>query len=632
MHTLAQVGDAAPSLIVSLALLLPPGYALLHLLGSRLSGTARLAAAFALGYTVVLPLLWAEIRLGRPWLVLPVCAAALLWLRPGISSLRAARALAPDLGVALLLAAYAFVANVGDVSSLGGGVSVRYGFDVTDRLFYTTVAAELTRAPASAIENPVFSGTSLTYSYLPSLAGLLIHLYAGVPLLVVFVAQLPALAMFFVGVATLGLSEEWSLLPRSARWIAALLVALGGDLSYLGAPAPWAIERLRHFLMFFSFSAESLLYNTWMFGLPIALASLILARRHLAEGSRGDLLAGALVLGCLWQTKVFAFAALWLGCVAAGLLGRRRRPLILAAAAGLVALPLALWTLISGAGQPPLALAPLYLVDYALASTPSLAALGLAPWAFTPLFLAGGFGLRLLGSPLLVREWRRDETGGHALLGSTIVASTAAALLFRGQPTDLEAVQFLFVAHSLAWLYAAPVLAGLLLRPQAAYRLGAALLLAAAVFGPVRYVGRKWSPEWFSAPGSFDSARAQLTPTMMEACRFLERSARPTDRILVPVDLDRGARPLIVSALSGRRVAAQLTAFGIGRTEASRRAELAKEFFATSDPARALTLLRILDAQWVWEDPSRPLGYQPAWLDRAFASPDTRLYRVRPRD
>jgi hypothetical protein len=79
-------------------------------------------------------------------------------------------------------------------------------------------------------------------------------------------------------------------------------------------------------------------------------------------------------------------------------------------------------------------------------------------------------------------------------------------------------------------------------------------------------------------------------------------------------------------------VAAQLTAFGIGRTEASRRAELAKEFFATSDPARALTLLRILDAQWVWEDPSRPLGYQPAWLDRAFASPDTRLYRVRPRD
>ena len=79
--------------------------------------------------------------------------------------------------------------------------------------------------------------------------------------------------------------------------------------------------------------------------------------------------------------------------------------------------------------------------------------------AATLLFVAGAFGVRLLGLVALVRSARSDATGLHAFVASTILAAVTASLVLRGHPFAIDGVQFLMFALYLSWLHAGPVVA-----------------------------------------------------------------------------------------------------------------------------------------------------------------------------
>jgi len=182
-------------------LTVPLGLLTLRPLRLDVSPLARLAMAIGVGLCLALPALVVELATGGPWLVLPLAIGSLLFLRPGGSLLPPLRSVAPELIAALFLGLVALLANQGDAVGDSSGLSVRVGFDISDRAFYGRVAQELERAPIWAVENPAFAPLPLQYSYLPSLAGVLLHRYAGVDALAAFGTALPAIGLTFTGIA-----------------------------------------------------------------------------------------------------------------------------------------------------------------------------------------------------------------------------------------------------------------------------------------------------------------------------------------------------------------------------------------------------------------------------------------------
>ncbi|HET7291757.1 MAG TPA: hypothetical protein VFM88_04980 [Vicinamibacteria bacterium] len=631
MHALGPAGSALFALIAAAALLLPPGYAALRAAGVRASGMAGLTLAFASGFTLVLPLVWIEGRLGGPYLVVPCAVLCALWLRPGRAALEAVRSLRFELLLPLLFAVLAFLANRLDVQATSEGISFRPGFDVADRVFYAAVAEELGRAGPGGVENPVFAGLPLQYAFLPCLAGLLLGRYTGAPLTLAFLVQWPVVGLFLVGVAVLGFLEDAGVRGRLTRWSTALLVVLGGDLSFLTQESPAPFARFGRFFVFFSFSAESLFYNPWTFGLPLTLALLIAARGFLRDGHRGRLALAALLIAGLWQTKAFAVAALLAGGLAAAVATRRARVLVLTAAGALAVLPLLLWAAATGAAREglPLRVAPLLLVKTAVANSPTLAALHerLGLVAIVPIFLVGGFGVRLLGLRALVAEARSDASGFGVWLLASLAATTVAALLVAGNPTAIEGVQFLLLAQLLLWLHAGPALSQLASRWPV---LGAALL-GLALASPAGYLGRKIAPGLYRSQGSRDAESIAIPSAALDACRYLSARSAPADRLLVPLDGPSGAvaaRGLYLAALCGRRVPAAVAPFHVSADVASRRIDAVRRVYAAEDAASADAALDALAVAWVWEDDHSPLRFASPRLALAFASGSTRLYRV----
>jgi hypothetical protein len=630
--------DSALSLLVFALLMLPPGYAALRLAGSRGTGPGGLAAALGLGWAIVLPLVLLETMLGGRYLILPIVVVCLVWLRPGREALRQARTLLPDLVLPLALGLLFHLANASDFALGPAGASMRLGFDVGDRISYSLVADELLRAAPHRLENPLFAPLPMQYSLWPALAGLLLRAYAGASGLAAFVWQQPAIGAVCVGVAVAGLLGEWGA-PRAARLLTTLLVVLGGDLSFLTATLNrTGLERSGHFFAFYSFSAESLLYNPWVWGLPIALVSLILAGRYLEGGRRADLVLCGLVLGALWQTKVFAFLALVAAAALAALATRRVR-LAAVAAAGLVGgAPWLLLTALSpgGRGGWPLSLEPLRAVRASLevnATLRSAAGLlgdsGPAMMALAALlFLAGGLGVRLAGLPRLWREARRDPGGAHALAAAAVAVSVVASLALRGQPMAIDGIQFLTFAQYLLWLYAGPALAALAARGAWPVAVGLAGL---ALVAPVRSLAEKMAPERFTAPGSLDRVRVVLRPATVAACEWLRTTADPRDRVLLSLDGDPedvgGVKPLLVAALSRRRVSVYGVPLGVSMDRVIERREWTRRVFEATGPGEVQEALDRLGAQWVWEDAAHPLRVTPPGWEAHQPAPGVRLLR-----
>jgi hypothetical protein len=623
------------SLAVVALLLLPPGYGALRLAGSRADGPAGLAAALALGWAIVLPVLLLEVALHGRYLVPALAVVCLAWLRPGRAAAVQARALLPDLALPLALGAMAYAANASDFRIGPGGASVRLGFDVADRVTYSLVADELLRAAPHRLENPLFAPLPMQYSLFPALAGLLLRGYAGADGLAAFLWQLPAIGLVFVGLAVTGLLAEWGA-SRSTRVVTTLLVALGGDLSFLTVTRDrTGLERSSHFFAFHSFSAEALLYNPWVWGLPLTLAALILAGRWLNGGRAPELALLGLVVGALFQTKVFAFLALVAGSLVAALLLRSRRQAAVAGAALLGGAP---WLWLTGLtpggrGGWPLVADPLRPVRLSMEVNATLRSAASAFGDAGPLtlllgtlvFLAGGLGVRLFGVPYLLRQARSDASGLHAFVGLTMAIAVCASLALRGHPMAVDGIQFLMLTQYLSWLYAGPALVAWL--AQGVWLV--APLIAVALVAPVTSLARKIAPARFTAAGSLDRVRVTLRPDTLAACEWLRARSDPRDRLVLPLAGDPedvgGMKPLLVAALARRRVVAYGAPLGIPVERVAERREWTRRVYEETDAAVVQDALDRLGAQWIWDDAARPLRATPAGWEPQQAATTIRL-------
>jgi hypothetical protein len=426
------------------------------------------------------------------------------------------------------------------------------------------------------------------------------------------------------------------------RVLAAGLVALGGDLSFL-VPTTNVLERTRHFWVFHSFSAEALLYNPWTLGAPLLFSALLVAARAL-EGSRGALAAAGLLIGSLWPTKLFAFACLTaaLGLVAA--LTRKAAPIGLALCSLACAAPWLALALHTGWSEAPFVVSPFYPVYSLLAASPKLenvaSRLGLigeetrgsVPGLviLSLLCLAGALGVRLLGLRTLVQRARRGTPAVHQVVAAAVAVGALLAFAVVGSPTRLEGTQFLMVALYLLWPYAAESLANLAGGPPLG-RLLSVVLVAAAVVGPVGYLARKRLPERLTAADSWDHRRFVLGAPTLEACGWLRESSTRGARLALPLRGDPenvgGLLPLHVAAASARRVAAGPTDVHVSPSLGDERRALAERLFETRSAEELGGVLDALGADWIWEPPDRPLAVRPRSLELRFASARVRLYR-----
>ncbi len=624
--------------ILFFGVLLPPGLVAVRLARIEATPLLRLAMALGFGFSMVLALLLLELQMGGPWLLLPTVAIAIGVSRPSLRQVTHLRGIAPDLIVAVLLACLALWVNAGDLRFGPGGVSARVGFDVSDRTLYAMVAQELERAPVQRMQNPAFAGMPLHYSYFPSLAAILLHRYAGVPLLQACTTYLPALGLGLTGLMTCALAQSLGARGWVTRSLSALLVALGGDLSFLVPHVndSW-LERARHFYVFYSYSGEVLFYNPWAFGLPLAMATILWASGYCKVGSGMSLLAAATVTAALFETKAFAFLPLWLAVACLGLTGRDRRLLALAGASLALVSPALFLTL--GRGDPresaPLLLGPLAFVKDAVAANPTLSTIaahaGLAATAV--LILAAGFGLRLVGLPRLLQLIATHTEARLAAVA--MVIATALALCLRGNPTRLDGAQFLVLPQALLWLFAAPAVHAISRRGLASRLLGGVFVVAAAV-SPLRYIAMKRFPEFLTTPGSMDRLRFTLSPSTVEACKWLSVHSRPAETLVLPLvgDLENrgGLKPLYVAAIAERRIAGQGVPYLVAPNIVMERNTAIERLYSTRDPAEGERILAGLGATWVWVDAARPLRFRSARLEWQANFGPTTLLRLAPEE
>ncbi len=636
--------DLAASTAVALFLVAAPGFALLRWARLDSHDSPSVGPALALGYTAVLPLRLLELHTGLP-LVLPAAAVSILRIQP--CRLRPTRAAVASLLLPLALGVIAFCVCAGDVrEEPGGGYEFRVGFDVSDRAIYAMISQELTRSAPPSAQNPLFAGAPLTYSFFPCLFGSLLERYGLASSPDIFLWHLPALAFVMLGFCLDGLLAALGVVSRGHRLLTATLMVLGGDLSWLlDARNFTAQERTSHFLVFHSFAAEALYYNPWMFGLPLTLAGLHLSLRWFRQGEGRALVAAAMVLGGLWETKVFALVPLVAGTLTAGLAFREPRLVALGAAVCVFATPWAVLTVLSGGRGAPVPVAPYLLlpVRYALQTIRGLEAVAAyvsqggtgSTWVLTtlvPAYLVGCFGVRLVGLGRLMAQVTGDTLGLHRMVATSVAFSVGCGLALVGRPVATDGVQFLALALYVLWLYAGPVLGDLLLC-RGSKRLLGALLIVVALAGPTRYLSLKLFPA-LSTPGSWDQRFIALPGPVVAACAWLRAGTPASDALLMPVlggpgDLG-GLKPLYVALLAERRLATYATDFAVSPVLGNMRRQAAATVYSTASPAEAERAVEALGARWVWEDSALPLAFKSRRFVRRFESPLVSIYEFVP--
>lgn len=628
-----QVGWLLQIVTAFLLLGAPVGFAVLKVCGRR-PRASDLGLALGLGYAVLPALLLGELHIRRPWLVLPAVVLGVVVVGREWADLKWSRSDGVDAGVALLLAGFASYVNGLDVVSTAGDISFRAGWDVSDRAFYAAVARAVARMPPPTTENPLFAGVPLQGHYYPSLLALLLEQYAGIDLIRGVLVGLPVLGLFWLGLVTPPLMREAF---GEARWRVAaltiLLIVLGGDLSWLlPATNPTLLERTRHFFVFHSWSAQTLLISQWGLGVPLALALLLSTRRSLDSVHGLSLAPVSLLAGALFETRVFAVGPLIAGVLVAAAVRRDRRALLTVAAMIAGCLPwLALTLVMPARGYAPFHIFPLAAVRKLLVTVPAFEPVivqahanssvwGLVLGVGTLLLLFGGFGLRLAGLARLVRLALDDPF--HLAMASSMAVAVAAGLLLIGDPLPADGMQFLIWSQLVSWPYAAQALV-LAVRP---------FLVAAAVaiscVAPSYYVAVKAFPERLTTIGALDRERDHVDAGALAACRWLERSAAPGDRLIVPLDaaLDpRGTRTLQLALLSDVSIVAAAAPFSVSNLDRAERQRIATALYQTDDRGSAEAILERWRVRWVWEDAAARLRFDSARLRVAFSSAEVRL-------
>ena len=397
------------------------------------------------------------------------------------------------------------------------GIAVYGDYDSYDLSHYAAWASDATHTipPKAAF----YAGHGLHAAYYPQLVLTMAHRFVDVPLLPIYFGY--AWPVFL----TLGALTAFVLVrriaPTGAAMLAAVLLLVGSDFSYLAAwllPAKtFQWDYVLWPTNFLAPTMEVLHFNTWTPSLPIFFTALYALARSVQGGAFGWTVAGAFLIAVLFQFKPFAYIILMAGaCGAFVFAGRdwalRRRLGILIGLAGLFTIPLIYNVLTlpvedrrSRLVFELFVLPERMLIKLNLTEAFARFAASLAPvsqlqrpillLAATALFLAVGPGIRWLGAARIWRALKGDTTGDGAVwrtLGWVVIAGVALPFVIATEPY-VDTLQFYQTGLYVWWIFAAAALWEFARAHRVAGAVAIVVALAVSTPSSVHYLARKWS-------------------------------------------------------------------------------------------------------------------------------------------
>jgi hypothetical protein len=451
-----------------------------------------------------------------------------------------------------------------------GGIVLYGDYDSADLSYYAAEASEATHTiPPMA---SYYSGHHLNAAYYPHLVLGMIHRFAAVPVLSIYYGYAWPTFLSLTALTVFALVR--SLASRGVAALAAVLILVGGDFSYLAAWfLPHATFEWDYVLWptnFLSTTMEVLHFSTWGPSLPIFFTVLYAIVRGLQTRRWGWIVMASVAMAVLFEFKPFAYVVLMAAlCAAAVFAGgdwpARRR---FAATVGLGVL-LTLPFLIGAATLDPGDRRTRLLIDFFLLPKRMLIKLdltayvmkvarGLIRWppARTPvflllatiLFLAVGIGVRWLGAAGVWRAVRGKAGEGRdvaawRLLGWAVVAGIAIPFVLVTDPY-VDTLQFYLTALYLMWIFAAVALVGF---GRAHPRLGGvavAVAIALALPSSIHFLHRRWTDP--QRP-----PRVVLTRDELIIAEHLRTTTDPETTVILH---DRPLSPSLTTIVSERRI------------------------------------------------------------------------------
>jgi hypothetical protein len=536
------------------------------------------------------------------------------------------------------------------------GITVYGDYDSVDLSYYAAITAELSHTdPPQA---PFYSGHPLNYSYYPAYLLTLVHRFGAVPILDLnFRWAWPVLLtvgalMLFVLVSAVS--------TTGAAVLAASLFLVGGDFSW--AFATWLPHDTYLFdwllwpTNFLAPTMEVLHFSTWTGAMPVLFVGFYAFARS-RRTVDGWMAVACLAWGILVEFKPFAFGmviaglgaaavALWIARPAdhaSGTRLRAARPAMATAAGTLVVATPFLYQIVTLYAEsrghlvidwfrlPRLMLDKLALTEVFTRAAAALGATGRLQHVIvlalaTPLFLFGGFGVRWLGVPRILRSARRRGTETFAarvengtvwpVLAWTIIAGVLVPFVVVTDPYQ-DSIQFYQTSLFLMWIFTGVALATWAARRSRATAAAAvALVFALAVPSSIHYLDVKWGE---------GPAHPLLTISAAEITGAEYLHDLPANGTVILHD--RPLDPSPIAILSERRV---VLAWARYVTGSEARQDDVDRFFASSDrPAtEAISTLDRYHVTHIVVRPSRDhVNAQVlASLHQVLALPDLVIY------
>lgn len=543
--------------------------------------------------------------------------------------------------VALVALATGAIAFANRVEVTRGEIGVFGDYDSVDLGYYAAITSELThRVPPRA---PFYSGHALNYSWYPQLLLAMVHRFGDVAILsLYFKLAWPA---FLALAALCGFLFVQELAGAGVACLALLLILLGGDFSWIVAwfftPDTYLWDWLLWPTNFLAPTMEVLHFSTWTPSLPVMFAGLFaLARQIERDDARWGVVA-AVCFATLVQFKPFAFAILIAGCLAAALAGRlaapaRRQLVTTAGLSVLLALPFvyhiaSLYTESRSRLTIDLFLLPRTMLDKLnltalvdrLPGVDDASKIQVGLLA-TPLFFAGGFGMRWLGIPEITRAaFTVRPSGLPSATGTSTMIRVLAWMVLAGVGVPFvvvtepyhDTIQFYQTALYLMWVFTAIAL----MRLRGTTRTAAIVMTFALALPPsLHFLQDKWR----------DNPRHGLAGATRGE-QLIAEYLRGTDREATVLIHDRPADPSLLVILSERRALLAWARYVTGSDE--RRADVDR-FFASADgdPQSALETLKKYGVTHVIvrRDRDRVHAQVLARLRQVLGTPEAALYDV----
>ena len=486
------------------------------------------------------------------------------------------------------------------------GLLLNGNYDSFDLSFYAAIAAEAAHTiPPTA---SYYAGHQLNAAYYPQLVLAMVHRFAEVPLLPIYLRY--AWPAFLALGALTAFVLVRSIATRGVALLAVVFVLVGGDFSYLAAwLLPHATVQWDYLLWptnFLSPTMEVLQFNTWTPSLPVFFTALYAIVRAGQTRARGWTVIAALLIAVLFEFKPFAYIVLMAGLCGAALFARgdtagRWRLAATVGLGGLFTLPFvyAIVTLPARDQRSRLLFDFLMLPRRMLIKTDLVDAFTslanrLAPLASlrtpvflllaTALFFLVGLGVRWLGIRGVWRALRGDrgpDASGWRVLGWTVVAGVAIPCVLVTDPY-VDALQFYETGLYVLWVFTALALMEFARARRRTGSVAVALALALSLPSSIHFLETKWT----------DGQRPPLT-RITHAEMAIAAYLRTCDPNRTVVLQDRPSAPSLMAIVSERRVV-----LGWGRTYyavgSERRSRDVEAFYASAggDPGAAFETLR----------------------------------------